>query len=45
MQGLRDISLRGWGLASTAVQQGILFPSAWTVLFLCLSWALVRNKL
>jgi len=45
MQGLRDISLRGWGLLSPAVYQGIIISSSWTLLFLGLSWILVRNKL
>ena len=26
LQGLRDVSLRGWGLASTAVQHGTWLP-------------------
>jgi len=45
MQGMRDISLRGWGLQSEAVYQGIIIASAWSSLFLCLSWLLVRRKL
>ena len=44
-QGLRDISLRGWGLSSPAVYQGIAISSTWTLAFLVLSWFLVRNKL
>jgi len=45
MQGLRDISLRGWGLSSPAVYQGLAISSTWTLAFLVLSWFLVRNKL
>jgi len=45
MQGMRDVSLRGWGLQSEAVYQGIIIASAWSSLFLCLSWLLVRRKL
>ena len=44
-QGLRDISLRGWGLSSPAVYQGLAISSTWTLAFLVLSWFLVRNKL
>ena len=45
VQGMRDVTLRGWGLEAGAVHQGLLISSAWALAFLLLSWALVRRKL
>ena len=45
VQGMRDIMLRGWGLEAASVLQGLAISSGWIMLFLFLSWMLVKNKL
>ena len=45
VRGMRDIMLRGWGVEASSVLQGIAISSAWILLFLFLSWKLVRNKI
>ena len=44
--GMRDIMLRGWGLhQSPSIGRGLALTSAWILLYLTLSWLLVRRKL
>ena len=44
--GMRDIMLRGWGLhQSPSIGLGLAVTSAWILLYLTLSWLLVRRKL
>eukprot|EP00090_Calanus_glacialis_P008173 TRINITY_DN16497_c0_g1_i1.p1 TRINITY_DN16497_c0_g1~~TRINITY_DN16497_c0_g1_i1.p1 ORF type:complete len:734 (+),score=117.42 TRINITY_DN16497_c0_g1_i1:53-2254(+) len=45
VRGMRDIMLRGWGVEASSVLQGMAISSAWILLFLFLSWKLVRNKI
>eukprot|EP00092_Neocalanus_flemingeri_P036672 GFUD01039927.1.p1 GENE.GFUD01039927.1~~GFUD01039927.1.p1 ORF type:complete len:741 (+),score=162.42 GFUD01039927.1:103-2325(+) len=45
VQGMRDIMLRGWGVESSSVLQGMGISSGWIIVFLFLSWMLVKNKL
>ena len=43
---MRDIMLRGWGLhQSPSIGRGLALTSAWILLYLTLSWLLVRRKL
>ena len=45
VQGMRDIMLRGWGVEASSVLQGMGISAGWIVLFLGLSWLLVKNKM
>ena len=45
VQGMRDIMLRGWGVQSSTVVQGIGIAGTWSTFFLGISWLLVNNKL
>lgn len=45
VQGMRDIMLRGWGVEASSVLQGMGISSSWIILFLFLSWMLVKNKM
>lgn len=45
VRGMRDIMLRGWGIGAASVLQGMAISSAWIILFLFLSWKLVKNKI
>ena len=46
VQGMRDIMLRGWGIMeSSSIWYGLGITSAWTFIFLFLSWILVTKKL
>lgn len=46
VQAMRDIMLRGWGVGDTNnIWWGLLVASSWVMVFLFLSWLLVRRKL
>ena len=45
VQGMRDIMLRGWGIGSPSVLQGMLIPLGWILFFLLLSWILMMKKM
>ena len=45
VQGMRDIMLRGWGVESSAVIFGIIIPTVWIIVFLGVSWRLVKIKM
>ena len=46
VQGMRDIMLRGWGIhQSESIWFGLAITSSWIIVFLLLSWLLVRRKL
>ena len=46
VQGMRDIMLRGWGIAqSNSIWYGMGISSAWILAFLTVSWMLVKKKM
>ena len=46
VQAMRDIMLRGWGVTqSYSIWYGLGITTTWIIIFLTLSWLLVRRKL
>ena len=45
LQGMRDITLRGWGLESLSVQLGMVVSLGWISVFFAGSWLLMKAKL
>ena len=46
VQGMRDVMLRGWGLAqSSSLWYGLTVSSTWILALLALSWILIGKKL
>jgi len=43
-QAMRDIMLRGWGVEREEVYLGVVSSSIWILIFLTLSWLVVRIK-
>jgi ABC-type multidrug transport system ATPase subunit/ABC-type multidrug transport system permease subunit len=43
-QAMRDIMLRGWGIDREEVYLGVISSSIWILIFLTLSWLVVRVK-
>eukprot|EP00092_Neocalanus_flemingeri_P011982 GFUD01012917.1.p1 GENE.GFUD01012917.1~~GFUD01012917.1.p1 ORF type:complete len:711 (+),score=110.14 GFUD01012917.1:57-2189(+) len=45
VQGIRDITMRGWGIESASVQLGMSVSVGWSILFFACSWLLIKAKL
>jgi len=45
MQGMRDITLRGWGMEAITVQLGMAVSLGWSFLFFAGSWLMIKIKL
>jgi len=43
-QAMRDVMLRGWDIVTPTVYLGVLSSSIWILIFLVLSWVVVRIK-
>jgi len=43
-QAMRDIMLRGWGISQPEVYFGVISSSIWIMIFLVLSWMVVKIK-
>jgi len=45
MQGIRDITMKGWGIEAGTVQLGMAVSVGWSGVFFMGSWLLLRAKL
>jgi len=45
LEGIRDITLRGFGFEAQSVRHGLALSAAWSAMFFTASWALVNRQL